>query len=137
VPATEHADLVSEQQRRRRQGAEAFADCLALADWSEAERLALNYGSHTSRVDSICAHDYLEHESSELFYAIGDTVYKVKIYDAIAGAGGHALSGRIRCSKKRPGSAEEAKRLMHRLGTHCPGVPWPRLSQIRGRCPRL
>jgi hypothetical protein len=137
LPATERAELEANQRKRRRRGAADFAECLSLADWSGAKRLALNYGSRTSRVDTVCSYQYLEHEDSELFYTIGDTVHKVKIYDAVTFGGWHAVGRRIRCSKKKPGSATKARRQLHHIGTHCPGVPWPRLSQIRGSCPKL
>lgn len=137
LKAADRADLETEQRRRREQGETQVAECLALTDWSQAQRLVLNYGSHTRRAEPVCSYQYLEHENAELFYVVGDTVYKVKLYDAVTFQGWHALGHRIRCSKKKPGSAAKAEQVARRLGTACPGLPWPALTQIRGSCPRL
>jgi hypothetical protein len=127
--------LVDTVERDRQRAADAFAECLALVDWSNARPLVLNYGSKLLGADERCP-AWRRHESSELFFAVGDEVYKVKLNGAWATPRGHALGGSIRCSKK-PGSADEMLRLSRRFGKPCPGQPWPVLTQVRGPCPRL
>jgi hypothetical protein len=97
----------------------------------------LNYGSRLTGADDECP-SWSHHESSELYYAVGEEVYKVSLHGARAIRGGHALGGSIRCSKKR-GSAKEMLEVSGRLGLGqtCPGQPWPLLTQVRGRCPTL
>lgn len=127
--------LASELERDRERAAEAFAECLALVDWSQARYLVLNYGSRLMGADETCP-GWSRHESSELFYAVGDEVYKVKLGGARATPRGHALGGSIRCSKKC-GSADDMLPAAGRFGQPCPGQPWPVLTQVRGPCPRL
>lgn len=127
--------LASELERGRERTAEGFAECLALVDWSKARYLVLNYGSRLMGADETCP-GWSRHESSELFYGVGDEVYKVKLGGARATPRGHALGGSIRCSKKG-GSADEMLQGAGRFGQTCPGQPWPVLTQVRGPCPRL
>lgn len=129
------ATLAEDLERARARAADAFAECLRLVDWSKAEYLILNYGSRLMGADDTCP-SWSRHESSELFYVVGDEVYKVKLSGARATRGGHALGGSIRCSKKR-GSAAEMRPVGSRFGQTCPGQPWPLLTQVRGACPTL
>ncbi len=122
--------------RERRQAAEAaFAECLALGDFSRAERLALNYGARVSPGAACPA--WRTHESSELFYGLDGAVYKVSLRGMLDLGDRHLLGGSLRCSRKGGSAADFRGGLAQLVGQRCPDQPWPLLTQVRGPCPRL
>ena len=131
-------DALAEPQQSfedaRRRAASHLADCLALTDWRPAERLALNYGSDVHDPPPGC--DLRSHEKSELYYGIGNSVFKVTMSGAVVIAGRHGLGGGLRCTKKR-GSAADMRSFAARLGRRCPRLPWRAITQARHGCPPL
>jgi hypothetical protein len=106
---------------------EALLACETLGDWKLARRAVLNFGTRRSPYAERCPG--LERlEKSELFYAVGDEVWKVTLH-AVALGGGHAAF-RVQCVKKG-GSARDVQRFRE----NCPGRAWSRVTQSGGRCP--
>lgn len=101
--------------------------CQALTDWSRAKRAVLNFGT-TSRPFGDGCEMLTRLEPSELFYAVGDEVYKVKL-QTVSYGGGHAVID-LRCTKKG-GSARD----FDKARANCPGRPWTRVTQAGGKCP--
>jgi hypothetical protein len=102
-------------------------DCHWLVDWKHARRLVLNFGTRKSPVGAQCA-GLNRLEKSELFYAIGDSVYKLSLH-AVSSPEGYAAES-VTCLKKR-GSPRD----FHRLRVNCPGRAWTRVTQSDGQCP--
>jgi len=105
----------------------ALGECKALTDYKHARRLALNFGTREEPYDARCA-ELLRLEKSELFYGVGDEVFKVTLH-AVALRGGYAVRA-LRCTKKG-GSPRD----FDRLRVNCPGRPWFRVTQSGGVCP--
>jgi hypothetical protein len=106
---------------------QSLLECRALTQWKSSRRLALNFGTRDEPYDDRCP-DLRRLEKSELYYAVGNEVFKVTL-QAVSFRGGHAATA-VRCSKKR-GSAGD----FERLRVNCPGRPWRRVTQSDGRCP--
>jgi hypothetical protein len=133
-PGEERAHRRAAADDSRQRAAADLAECAALTRWSAAERVILNYGS---KIDQPAPHCTLRgQEKSELFYAVGEEVFKVTIRGAYVLGDRQALGSSVRCVKKQD-SAAEMKRLGPRIGLHCPRLPWLVITQARQGCPAM
>jgi hypothetical protein len=129
-------------RRQRVEGAEKYATCLGLGDWSTASRLGLDYGSRVGDAAESC--DLGKHQVAHLFYALDEEVVRVSVR-AVTFEGSHAIILPVKCSLPYTLDATGTKvrlpiaewtRQYPTVDAKCPGLPWPAAWDLPVTCPK-
>jgi len=133
----ERTDLGARVDSGRREGAEAFATCVALVDWAKARRLGLDYGSGIGRPRKSCG--FAKHDVAHLFYDVDGHHVRVSL-KAFSYAGRFAVTLPLRCLANHEGWTVAARE-ESLAGTNgenrgrCPQLGWPIVRDGGHRCP--
>ena len=123
------SELKRDSEENRQRARAAFRECSDLVDWSESRRLALNYGRRAWPAKEGCYPEWQELEDSEMYYAVGERVYKVKLYDGYRVGQRHGILRPPRCVAKRP---DDKASKMEGFQTRCRAPGWPAVTQATG-----